>query len=78
MNDRPNTPSVAIDERIVRAIEAVILVATEPVSAELLASILDIDVDAVEGLCGSLQRAYEEAGHGFQLLRVAEIGRAHV
>lgn len=66
--DSGTTP---VDERIVRALEAVILVATEPVSAEQLASILDITVDVVESLCSSLSLAYDEAGHGFQLVRVA-------
>lgn len=71
MND-PKTPgSDVIDERIVRALEAVILVATEPVSADQLATVLDLTVDAVESLCASLAIAYEEAGHGFQLVKVA-------
>ena len=63
--------SATVDERIVRALEAVILVATEPVSSEQLASILDIPVEVVETLCSSLALAYDEAGHGFQLVRVA-------
>ena len=71
MND-PKTPgSDVIDERIVRALEAVILVATEPVSADQLATVLDLTVDAVESLCASLAIAYDEAGHGFQLVKVA-------
>ena len=70
MNDPIPAPT-AIDERIVRALEAVVLVATEPVSSELLASILDIEVSAVDSLCTSLALAYEEAGHGFQLVKVA-------
>lgn len=68
--DAPAT-SATVDERIVRALEAVILVATEPVSSEQLASILDIPVEVVETLCSSLALAYDEAGHGFQLVRVA-------
>ena len=71
MND-PKTPgSDVIDERIVRALEAVILVATEPVSTDQLATVLDLTVDAVESLCASLAIAYDEAGHGFQLVKVA-------
>lgn len=71
VNEATDSGSTAVDERIVRALEAVILVATEPVSAEQLASILDIGVDVVESLCSSLSLAYDEAGHGFQLVRVA-------
>lgn len=60
-----------VDERLVRALEAVILVATEPVSAEQLASILGIPSEVVTSLCSALSIAYDEAGHGFQLVRVA-------
>jgi segregation and condensation protein B len=52
-------------------LEAVILVASEPVAAELLAQILEISIDSVETLCSSLAAAYDDAGHGFQLVKVA-------
>lgn len=60
-----------IDAGTVRALEAIVLVATEPVPAELLAQILEIPVNVVDSVCASLARAYEEAGHGFQLAQVA-------
>jgi len=67
------TPQIdgAIDAETVRALEAVILVASEPVAAELLAQILEISIDSVETLCSSLAAAYDDAGHGFQLVKVA-------
>jgi len=60
-----------IDAGTVRALEAIVLVATEPVPADLLAQILEIPVNVVDSVCASLARAYEEAGHGFQLAQVA-------
>lgn len=64
-------PGAVIDAETVRALEAVILVATEPVPPEQLAELLEIPVVAVERLCSRLAETYEEAGHGFQLARVA-------
>ncbi len=61
----------AIDAELVRALEAVILVATEPVPVELLGQILGHSVEVVASLCDSLAAAYDEAGHGFQLVQVA-------
>ena len=55
----------------VRALEAIILVATEPVPSELLAQILEIPLESVDAICESLSTAYTQAGHGFQLARVA-------
>jgi segregation and condensation protein B len=55
----------------VRAIEAIVMVAPEPVEPQLLAQLLEMPIDAVEALCQRLAEAYEEAGHGFQLVRVA-------
>lgn len=60
-----------IDAETVRALEAIVLVASEPVPADLLAQILEIPVALVENLCATLAAAYDEAGHGFQLVRVA-------
>jgi len=56
---------------LVRAIEAVLMVATEPVPPQLLAQLLEVRLTAVEDLCQRLAAAYEEGGHGFQLVRVA-------
>lgn len=55
----------------VRAIEAIVLVAPEPVEPQLLAQLLELPVATVEALCRRLAEAYEAAGHGFQLVRVA-------
>jgi segregation and condensation protein B len=59
------------DADTVRAIEAIIMVAVEPVPAELLAQLLEMPTAVIERLCHELARSYEEAGHGFQLVKVA-------
>jgi segregation and condensation protein B len=56
---------------VVRAIEAILLVATEPVPPDLLAQLLELPASTVVDLCGRLAETYEAAGHGFQLARVA-------
>jgi segregation and condensation protein B len=61
----------AVDGELVRAIEAIVLVATEPVEPSMLAQLLEQPVQVVEELCARLAAAYDEAGHGFQLVRIA-------
>lgn len=63
--------SGTVDASTVRALEAILLVASEPVAPDLLAQILEIGVDSVTAICESLAEAYDEAGHGFQLVKVA-------
>ena len=55
----------------VRAIEAIVLVAHEPVPTDLIAQLLEIPATTVDEVCGRLAETYEEAGHGFQLAKVA-------
>ncbi len=54
-----------------RAIEAILLVATDPTPASLLAQLIEVPVEHVELLCHALADSYEEANHGFQLVKVA-------
>lgn len=60
-----------IDTELVRAIEAMVMVSTEPVRAELIAELLECAVQEIEMVCERLASSYEEAGHGFQLAKVA-------
>jgi len=53
------------------AIEAVVLAATEPVPAALLAQLIELPVTRVEELCDELADEYAREGRGFQLARVA-------
>jgi segregation and condensation protein B len=60
-----------LDPDTVRAIEAIVLVAVEPVPSETLAQLLEQPVVLIERVCGELAAAYLEAGHGFELVKVA-------
>ena len=60
-----------LDPEIVRALEAILLVAMEPVAPALLAQLLEISQTLVEELSDRLASTYEAAGHGFQLVKVA-------
>lgn len=54
-----------------RAIEAVLMVAEEPVPASLLAELLELPAARVEQLCEELACSYVATGRGFVLARVA-------
>jgi segregation and condensation protein B len=60
-----------IDIETVRAIEAIVMVAVEPVAPDLLAQLLEQPTAVIERLCTELSAAYDEAGHGFQMVKVA-------
>ena len=60
-----------LDADVVRAIEAIVMVATEPVRTELMAQLLELPTADIEAICVELARTYEDAGHGFQLAKVA-------
>ena len=60
-----------LDADTVRAIEAIVLVAVEPVPTDLLAQLLEQPITVIDELCTQLAAAYDEAGHGFQLVKVA-------
>lgn len=53
------------------AIEAVLMVAERPVSAEILADIIETTSDAVSEACASLNERYVEERRGFRLVLVA-------
>jgi segregation and condensation protein B len=67
VSEQPNP----LDAETVRAIEAIVLVAVEPVPSEQLAQLLEQPVVVIDRLCAELADAYAEAGHGFQLTKVA-------
>jgi segregation and condensation protein B len=54
-----------------RAIEAILMVADEPVEVGLLAQLLEITTTTVEQLCDELAAAYDAEDRGFVLARVA-------
>lgn len=55
----------------IRAIEAIVMVSSEPVGSDVLAQLIGVPVATVEALCRRLSDTYDEAGAGFQLVRVA-------
>jgi segregation and condensation protein B len=66
--DLPPTPA-DIERR--RAVEAILMVAEEPIPPSLLAQLLEIAVVEVEALCAQLSAIYEAEDRGFVLVRVA-------
>src|SRR6185503_21126302 len=54
-----------------RAIEAILMVADEPLEPHLLAQLLEVSPARVEELCAELVNAYEADERGFVLARVA-------
>ena len=61
--------SVDIETR--RAVEAIVLAATEPVHPTVMAQLLELSVETIDELCAQLAAEYEAQGRGFQLARVA-------
>ena len=68
---RPETGVELGREDVVRAFEGILMVAIEPVPSELLAQLFEMPVAEVDDLMSRLAAAYADAGHGFQLVRVA-------
>ena len=54
-----------------RAIEAVLMVAAEPVAPHLLAELLEVPTERVEAICAELADGYAREERGFVLARVA-------
>jgi len=64
-------PHTGTDTETRAAIEAILLVALEPVEPRLLAQLVELPAQRVEELCRDLAAAYEREGRGFQLARIA-------
>ncbi len=56
---------------ITAALEALLLLADEPVTSQVLASVLGVSDTQVEQMCTELSAEYESQGRGFVLARVA-------
>jgi segregation and condensation protein B len=54
-----------------RAIEAIVMVADQPVEPHLLAQLLEVSPTRIEELCAELAAAYRDEDRGFELVRVA-------
>ncbi len=74
MSDELSDPNEPADERVVeykRAIESIVLVAHDPVPAELLAQLLEEPTVLIEQWCEELAASYVASGHGFELVHIA-------
>jgi segregation and condensation protein B len=58
-------------EELQRAIEAVLLVAVEPITPGLLSELVEEPVERVEEALAGLAESYQANGHGFVLARIA-------
>jgi segregation and condensation protein B len=54
-----------------RALEAIVMVAADPVEPQMLAQLLEVSVERVEEACAALAAVYEADDRGFVLARVA-------
>lgn len=63
--------SVEVTAEIVRAVEAILLVAQEPVPTDLIAQLVEMPSASIEEVCARLAETYEAAGHGFQIAKIA-------
>ncbi len=63
------TPDIMTEAR--RAIEAMLLVASEPTEEHLLAQVVELPPETVRRICVDLAAAYEADQRGFQLVEVA-------
>jgi segregation and condensation protein B len=69
--ERLPEPGSGPGDETIRAIEAIVMVAVEPVQAEMLAQLLEEPVTTIEALCTALSAAYRDGRHGFELVKVA-------
>ena len=68
--DSESDVALALDDAS-RAIEAVLMVADEPVTSSLLGELLEIAPALIEDVCAALAERYERERRGFVLVRVA-------
>lgn len=62
---------VEITTESVRAVEAILMVAHEPVPTDLIAQLVELPSATIDDVCARLAESYEKAGHGFQIAKVA-------
>ena len=69
--DHADLPPTPADVERRRALEAVLMVAEQPLPPDLLGQLLEISPARVEALCAELATIYEAEDRGFVLVRVA-------
>lgn len=66
-----DTPIDPVGDEARRAVEAVLMVADQPLESAVLAQLVERSPQQVEDLLAGLAASYEEDGRGFELVRVA-------
>ena len=66
-SDRADSSNASVEA----ALEAVLLLADEPLSPQVLAAVVQISTERVQAACDALAATYEAQGRGFVLARVA-------
>lgn len=69
--DAEEGASALVSDEVRRAIEAIVLVATEPVPLEVLAQLLERPHSEIEQVCDELTEEYRARSSGFELALVA-------
>lgn len=54
-----------------RAVEAIVMVSTDPVPEGILAQVTELPAETIRAICGELSRTYEADGRGFQFVEIA-------
>ena len=67
----PADPVTGLPADVRQALEAIVMVAADPVPPQMLAQLLEVPLDAVEEACTALAASYQAEGRGFVLARVA-------
>jgi len=67
--DGPPSTESLVDAK--RAIEAIVLVATDPIPDQLLAQVIELPIPVVRRLCAELAESYKQEHRGFQFAEVA-------
>lgn len=71
MNENDTTARGDLLLDAARAIEAIVMVATDPIEETVLAQLLELPVTAVHVLCEELATGYDDQRRGFQLVQIA-------
>lgn len=69
--ERVEPPSTETLAEARRAVEAMLLVATDPTPSGLLAQLVELPVELIDGMCRELAAEYEAQDRGFQLVEIA-------
>ena len=69
--DLVDVEASAVPAEVAAALEAIVMVATDPVAPTVLAQLLEVSVSTVDSLCESLAQSYAEEQRGFTIARVA-------